>query len=71
MGNAQQSVIVIGSGIGGSAIGALLSHRGYKVTVLEKLNIYHRRAVLQLGAGRLHHRSGGAHLFTVRSGTAR
>lgn len=39
MGNAQQSVIVIGSGIGGSAIAAMLSHRGYKVTVLEKLNL--------------------------------
>ena len=38
MSGAQKSVIVIGSGIGGSAIGAMLSHRGYRVTVLEKLN---------------------------------
>ena len=33
------SVIVIGSGIGGSAIAALLSHRGYRVTVFEKMNL--------------------------------
>ena len=38
MSRAQKSVIVIGSGIGGSAIGAMLSHRGYHVTVLERLN---------------------------------
>ncbi len=38
MSRAQKSVIVIGSGIGGSAIGAMLSHRGYQVTVLERLN---------------------------------
>ena len=31
--------IIIGSGIGGSSIGALLSHRGYQVMLFEKLNV--------------------------------
>lgn len=29
---------VVGSGIGGLGVGALLSHRGYKTLVVEKLN---------------------------------
>jgi len=33
----RKHVVVIGSGIGGSAIAALLASRGYRVTVLEKL----------------------------------
>lgn len=37
MSQEKKHVVVIGSGIGGSSIAALLSHRGYKVTVLEKL----------------------------------
>ena len=33
----KKNVVVIGSGIGISAIAALLANRGYQVTVLEKL----------------------------------
>ncbi|MEN8243474.1 MAG: NAD(P)/FAD-dependent oxidoreductase [Thermodesulfobacteriota bacterium] len=33
----DKKVVVIGSGIGGAAIAAMLSSRGYRVTVLEKL----------------------------------
>ena len=33
------SAIVIGTGIGGTAIAALLSHKGFDVTILEKLTI--------------------------------
>ncbi len=33
----KKQVVIIGSGIGGSGIGALLAHRGHEVTVLEKL----------------------------------
>jgi len=34
----SKHVVVIGSGIGGSAIAALLAHRDFKVTVIEKLD---------------------------------
>ncbi len=34
-----QSVIVIGSGIGGSAVGALLANKGHRVTLYEKSNL--------------------------------
>jgi phytoene dehydrogenase-like protein len=35
----SKRAIIIGSGIGGSAIGALLSHRGYQVMLFEKLHV--------------------------------
>ena len=35
----KKTVIVIGSGIGGSAVGALLSTKNYEVTVYEKNNL--------------------------------
>ena len=38
MSNEKKDVIVIGSGIGGSGIAALLAHRGFNVTLLERLN---------------------------------
>ena len=37
MSQESRKVVVIGSGIGGSAIAAMLAHRGFSVTVLEKL----------------------------------
>ena len=37
--SSQEEAIVIGSGIGGAAAGALLAHEGWKVRVLEKNNI--------------------------------
>ena len=40
MAEEKKNVVVIGSGIGGSGIAALLSHRGFNVTVLEKLNLF-------------------------------
>lgn len=39
MNDKKKNVVVIGSGIGGSGIAAMLAHRGFSVTVLEKLNI--------------------------------
>ncbi|MBN1288727.1 MAG: NAD(P)/FAD-dependent oxidoreductase [Actinobacteria bacterium] len=36
----RKKVVVIGSGVGGSGVAALLQHRGYDVTVLEKNKFY-------------------------------
>lgn len=33
----QQHVLIIGAGVGGASLAARLSHRGYKVTVVEKV----------------------------------
>lgn len=33
----QRSVVIVGAGVGGAALAARLSHRGYKVTVVEKV----------------------------------
>lgn len=35
--NKQKHIIIIGSGIGGLASACLLSKKGYKVTILEKM----------------------------------
>ena len=34
--NNNYDAIIIGSGVGGSAVGALLAHTGWKVLILEK-----------------------------------
>lgn len=34
----REHVVIIGAGVGGSALAARLAHRGYKVTVVEKVS---------------------------------
>jgi heterodisulfide reductase subunit A-like polyferredoxin len=34
----SQHVLIIGAGVGGASLAARLSHRGYKVTVVEKVS---------------------------------
>lgn len=35
----DKHVVIIGAGVGGAALAARLSHRGYRVTVVEKVSM--------------------------------